>query len=112
MRCSAALADGTIDALVSDHNPVDDDAKVLPFAEAEPGATGVELLLSLAVKWSQDQTACRCSALRPVTAARRRCWARRWARCRPVPASRGRAAWPTCACGIRPSNGPWRRRNW
>jgi dihydroorotase-like cyclic amidohydrolase len=37
---SAALADGTIDALVSDHCPVDEDAKVLPFAEAEPGATG------------------------------------------------------------------------
>ena len=50
----AALLDGTIDALVSDHNPVDEDAKTLPFAEAEPGATGLELLLSLALKWSQD----------------------------------------------------------
>jgi dihydroorotase len=50
----AALADGTIDALVSDHTPVDEDAKALPFAEAEPGATGVELLLSLALKWSQQ----------------------------------------------------------
>ena len=49
------LADGTIDALVSDHTPVDADAKTLPFAEAEPGATGLELLLSLAYKWSQDQ---------------------------------------------------------
>ena len=47
----AALADGTIDALVSDHTPVDADAKNLPFAEAEPGATGLELLLSLALKW-------------------------------------------------------------
>ncbi|MGD6626342.1 aspartate carbamoyltransferase, partial [Xanthomonas citri pv. citri] len=47
----AALADGTIDALVSDHTPVDDDAKTLPFGEAEPGATGLELLLSLALKW-------------------------------------------------------------
>ena len=51
---SAALADGTIDALVSDHTPVDEDAKVQPFAEAEPGATGVELLLSIAIKWSQE----------------------------------------------------------
>ncbi|MBL8319062.1 MAG: dihydroorotase [Burkholderiaceae bacterium] len=50
-----ALADGTIDALVSDHSPVFDDAKNLPFAEAEPGATAVELLLSLALKWGQDQ---------------------------------------------------------
>jgi dihydroorotase len=48
------LADGTIDALVSDHTPVDEDAKLLPFAEAEPGATGVELLLSLALKWGQE----------------------------------------------------------
>jgi dihydroorotase len=51
----AALADGTIDALVSDHTPVDEDAKNLPFAEAEPGATGLELLLSLALKWGQEQ---------------------------------------------------------
>ena len=50
----AALADGTIDALVSDHTPVAEDAKMLPFAEAEPGATGMELLLSLALKWSRD----------------------------------------------------------
>lgn len=49
----AALADGTIDALVSDHTPVDEDAKMLPFASAEPGATGVELLLSLALKWGE-----------------------------------------------------------
>jgi len=50
----SALADGTIDVLVSDHTPVDANAKALPFAESEPGATGLELLLSLALKWSQD----------------------------------------------------------
>jgi dihydroorotase len=50
----AALADGTIDALVSDHNPVAEDAKNLPFGEAEPGATGLELLLSLALRWGAD----------------------------------------------------------
>jgi dihydroorotase len=49
-----ALADGTIDALVSDHTPVDEDAKTLPFAEAEAGATGLELLLGLALKWGQE----------------------------------------------------------
>jgi dihydroorotase len=48
------LLDGTIDALVSDHTPVDEDAKTLPFAEAEPGATGLELLLSMALKWSDE----------------------------------------------------------
>ena len=50
----AALADGTLDALVSDHNPVADDLKNLPFGEAEPGATGLELLLSLALRWGRD----------------------------------------------------------
>ncbi len=46
------LVDGTIDAICSDHTPVDDDAKLLPFAEAEAGATGLELLLPLTLKWS------------------------------------------------------------
>ena len=50
---SVGLADGTIDCLVSDHTPVDEDGKHLPFAEAEPGATGLELLLPLALKWGQ-----------------------------------------------------------
>ncbi len=50
----AGLADGTIDALVSDHMPVGTDEKNLPFAEATPGATGLELLLSLALKWGGD----------------------------------------------------------
>lgn len=61
------LRDGTVDALVSDHNPVDEDAKTLPFAEAEPGATGLELLLSLALKWSQDGKVPLARALAVVT---------------------------------------------
>jgi dihydroorotase len=48
---AAGLAEGTIDCIVSDHRPVDEDRKQLPFAEAEPGATGLELLLPLALKW-------------------------------------------------------------
>jgi dihydroorotase len=63
----AGLADGTIDALVSDHTPVDDDAKMLPFAESEPGATGLELLLSLAYKWHLDSGAPLQRALSVVT---------------------------------------------
>lgn len=50
-----ALVDGTIDAICSDHTPVDDDEKLLPFGEASSGATGLELLLSLSLKWAQDQ---------------------------------------------------------
>jgi dihydroorotase len=49
-----ALKSGVIDALCSDHAPVDDDAKQLPFGEAQPGAVGLELLLPLALKWSAD----------------------------------------------------------
>jgi len=48
------VADGTIEAVCSDHAPVDDDAKQVPFGEAEPGATGVELLLPLALKLAQE----------------------------------------------------------
>ena len=47
----AGLADGVIDAICSDHTPVDDDEKLLPFGQASPGATGLELLLSLTLKW-------------------------------------------------------------
>ena len=45
------LAEGAVDCLCSDHTPVDEDGKQLPFAEAEPGATGLELLLPLTLKW-------------------------------------------------------------
>ncbi len=63
----AALADGTIDALVSDHTPVDEDAKDLPFAESEPGATGLELLLSLTLKWASDSGVALSDALATIT---------------------------------------------
>jgi dihydroorotase len=49
-----AVIDGTIDAICSDHAPVDDDGKQVPFAEAEPGATGLELLLPLTLKWANE----------------------------------------------------------
>ncbi|MFP5410955.1 MAG: dihydroorotase [Gammaproteobacteria bacterium] len=49
-----ALRDGSIDALCSDHTPVDEDAKQVPFGESEPGASGVELLLPLTLKWARE----------------------------------------------------------
>ena len=63
----AGLADGLIDAICSDHTPVDDDEKLLPFGEASPGATGLELLLSLALKWAEDSRASIGAALAKVT---------------------------------------------
>lgn len=50
----AALRDGVIDALVSDHTPVDANEKILPFSDATPGGSGLELLLSLALQWAQQ----------------------------------------------------------
>ncbi len=48
------LKDGTIDVVCSDHSPVDEDAKLLPFGESEAGAIGLELLLSLILKWATE----------------------------------------------------------
>ena len=44
---AAALADGTIDAVVSDHVPLDADDKSLPFAQASAGGTGLATLLAV-----------------------------------------------------------------
>jgi dihydroorotase len=42
---AAALASGLIDVVMSDHNPQDVETKRLPFAEAAPGAIGIETML-------------------------------------------------------------------
>jgi dihydroorotase len=47
------LAEGVIDCACSDHTPVDEDGKHRPFDEAEPGATALELLLPLTLKWGE-----------------------------------------------------------
>jgi dihydroorotase len=44
---AAALADGTIDAVASDHQPRDADDKRLPFAQAAPGGCGLATLLGV-----------------------------------------------------------------
>jgi dihydroorotase len=62
-----ALADGTVDALCSDHTPIDEDVKQLPFAEAEPGATGLELLLPLTLKWAAETGVPLSAALAKIT---------------------------------------------
>ena len=48
------VAQGTIDAICSDHAPVAEDSKQVPFAEAEPGATALELLLPLTLQWGRE----------------------------------------------------------
>jgi dihydroorotase len=61
------ILDGGIDAICSDHTPVDDDAKLLPFAEAEAGATGLELLLPLTLKWAQESDVPLSAAIARIT---------------------------------------------
>ena len=66
---SRGLAEGTVDCLVSDHTPVDEDGKHLPFAEAEPGATGLELLLPLALQWGRARELPLAATLQRITTA-------------------------------------------
>ena len=63
----AGLLDGTINAICSNHAPMDEDAKQLPFAEAEAGATGLELLLPLILKWAREENIPLVGALAKVT---------------------------------------------
>jgi len=63
----AGLRDGTIDAICSNHSPVDEDAKQMPFAEAEDGATGLELLLPLVLKWAEQDKIPLLDALARIT---------------------------------------------
>jgi dihydroorotase len=46
----AAVDSGLIDVIMSDHNPQDVETKRLPFAEAEPGAIGIETMLSAGMR--------------------------------------------------------------
>lgn len=62
----AAAADGTA-IICSDHTPVDEDGKQLPFAAAMPGATALELLLPLVLKWAREDQLPLAAALARVT---------------------------------------------
>jgi dihydroorotase len=61
------LVDGTIDAICSDHTPVEDDGKLLPFAEAEPGVTALELLLPLSLMWAESRGVAPIDVVRHLT---------------------------------------------
>jgi dihydroorotase len=47
---AAAVADGTIDCIASDHAPHDQDSKRVPFAQAAPGVIGLETLLPVSLE--------------------------------------------------------------
>ena len=65
----AALRDGTIDAIASDHAPQDQDAKRLPFAQAAFGAVGLETLFPISLELYQNGSLGLLETLRLVTAA-------------------------------------------
>ncbi|MBL8508380.1 MAG: dihydroorotase [Chitinimonas sp.] len=62
-----ALLDGTISAICSDHSPVGNDDKLLPFGEAKPGASGLELLLPLVLAWAEQKRVPLAQALARIT---------------------------------------------
>jgi dihydroorotase len=64
----AGVADGTLGAICSDHQPHEIDAKLDPFTETEPGVTGLETLLSLALELVEQGVVDLGGALRALTA--------------------------------------------
>lgn len=69
LACVTALADGTIDVIVSNHDPQHVETKRYPFAEAENGAIGLETLLAAALRLYHDGTCSLATLLRAMTCA-------------------------------------------
>jgi dihydroorotase len=63
------LADGTIDAIASDHAPHDSESKRLPFSHAEPGIIGLETMLPLALELQHNRHMPLLDVLRRLTLA-------------------------------------------
>lgn len=61
------LAEGVIQAVCSDHTPMEADGKQVPFGEAEVGARGLELLLPLVLAWAREDGLSLGTALARVT---------------------------------------------
>lgn len=54
LALAEALDSGLVDVIMSDHDPQDVETKRLPFAEAAPGAVGVETMLSAGLRLVHD----------------------------------------------------------
>jgi dihydroorotase len=65
----AGLADGTIDAIASDHAPWDQDSKRLPFSSASYGIVGLETLLPLSLELHHNLHLSLIDVLRKLTIA-------------------------------------------
>jgi dihydroorotase len=62
-----AVADGSVQAICSDHQPHEDDAKEAPFAETAPGISGLESLLALTLKLVDEKVLSLSDAIARVT---------------------------------------------
>ena len=62
-----AVESGLIDVVMSDHNPQDVEVKRLPFAEAAPGAIGIETMLPAALRLVQNGDLKLMTALRAIS---------------------------------------------
>lgn len=61
-----AVRDG-VAALCSDHTPLSEDGKQVPFGEALPGASALELLLPLTLRWAEETRTPLATALARIT---------------------------------------------
>lgn len=62
------LADGIIDAICSDHQPQNKDAKLVPFSLSEPGASTLDVLLPLGLQLASEGIAQLPAIVRSLTA--------------------------------------------
>ncbi len=62
-----AVADGTLQAICSDHQPHDADAKAAPFVASEPGISGLDTLLGLALRLEDEGVLSLSAAVSRVT---------------------------------------------
>lgn len=68
-----AVADGTIDAICSQHTPIGSSSKAAPFPTTKPGMAGLDVLLSLVLQLVDEGKLDLLRALDAVTAAPARC---------------------------------------
>ena len=66
-RLREAVRDGVIDAVCSDHQPLDPDSKAAPFPATRPGISGVETLVPLTMQLVADEMMTRMTAVERLT---------------------------------------------
>ena len=65
----AGLEDDTVDLICSNHSPVGQDFKNIPFAQAMPGSSSVELLLPLTLQWAREEGQTLLKGLKKITSS-------------------------------------------